>query len=782
MVTIPRYRQRTTVPLGGLDYSLAFGPTTGDAFRAVGQVAGAAGGILGSVQSLGGGRGGRPASGSTGGEHQGAPHDSRATGEGFIDGAAADTEAKAADVGWRRQVAELMRGLQHQADRSPPAVEGSAPVQGPGAGLDAGLAGLLGALQDSRTEAANGLEPAARARFEAVSARREPGFVAEAAARMAQQTKARAQTVSLEREAQGVAEFVRLSDIDADQARDALASAVAERTARLSAEGLAAEVVRTARRDLLSQAHAQRITQAISRDPAAAEALLEADGGLIEPAARDGLAVAIQDERTRTDARDQVAALARGMADVAGDLDGLLARAGEAAGNDPAKADAYRAAALGLWHGARQARDAAEDAAWTGVLPHLTGGAVTAWTDLPADVWRALSPRQQAAVRERTESPYGGSDPEVLAELKDMVAKDPAGFKAMDLGELYGALAPEDAAQWRALQEEARTSGNGARAELAYISTVSRAVDRVMPTGLVGEGDHEAFRSGAYQAIAGAEILGDGKLKASELADACGEFLSDWLGQKEPAESWQRLFDGLIGRKPVPKKTVPPKPVVKPRPALNPDLGSLARLMEISSRSPKPEKYSSGRTRGGRPDSGGVSFGSYQLKSAKDPNTHKSRVDEFLAAEGARWAPRFNGMVPTDAGFKAEWKKIGLNEAAAFEAAQHAYMKRTHYDIQVTKILNETSVDITNRSYTLQDVVWSSATQHGPRTSVVSTAVKNLTGSIGPSFTDEQLIAEVYKVRTKKYPVEAPRFVTEEKEALSQLVQERAASAPLTLP
>ncbi len=164
---------------------------------------------------------------------------------------------------------------------------------------------------------------------------------------------------------------------------------MAERTARLSAEGLDAEAVRTARRDLLSQAHAQRITQAITRDPVTAQALLDRDGGLIEPAERDGLSLAIQDERTRTDARDRVAALAHGMEDVAGDLDGLLARAGEAAGDDPAKADAYRAAALGLWHGARQARDAAEDGAWTGVLPHLTGGAVTAWTDPPADVEEA---------------------------------------------------------------------------------------------------------------------------------------------------------------------------------------------------------------------------------------------------------------------------------------------------------------------------------------------------------------------------------------------------------
>jgi hypothetical protein len=174
------------------------------------------------------------------------------------------------------------------------------------------------------------------------------------------------------------------------QARDALASAVAERTARLSAEGLDAGSVRAARRELLSQAHAQRISQAVLRDPAAAQALLDSEGGLIDPARRQDLATAIDDERTRLRARDAVAALARGMKDVAGDLDGLLAQAGEAAGDDPARMQAYRTAALGLWHGARAARDAEEDAAWAQVLPHLTGGTVTAWTDLPAAAWRAL--------------------------------------------------------------------------------------------------------------------------------------------------------------------------------------------------------------------------------------------------------------------------------------------------------------------------------------------------------------------------------------------------------
>jgi muramidase (phage lysozyme) len=250
--------------------------------------------------------------------------------------------------------------------------------------------------------------------------------------------------------------------------------------------------------------------------------LLEADGGLIEPAQRDGLALAIQDERTRREARDRVAALAHGMDDVAGDLDGLLARAGEAAGDDPARADAYRAAALGLWHGARQARDAAEDAAWIGVLPHLTGGAVTAWTDLPADVWRALSPRQQAAVRERTENPYGESDPEVLAGLKDMVAKDPAAFKAMDLGALYGTLTPEDAAEWRALQEGARAMTPEWATKRAHLSTASSTIDSAVAKVASGF-ERDALRARLYESIWDAETIAGGDLTRQQLIELCAD-------------------------------------------------------------------------------------------------------------------------------------------------------------------------------------------------------------------------------------------------------------------
>jgi hypothetical protein len=323
---------------------------------------------------------------------------------------------------------------------------------------------------------------------------------------------------------------------------------VAERTARLSGEGLDAGSVRAARRELLSQAHAQRISQAVLRDPAAAQALLDSEGGLIDPARRQDLVTAIDDERTRVRARD-----------------------GVAAGDDPARTEAYRAAALGLWHGARAARDAEEDAAWAQVLPHLTGGTVTAWTDLPAAAWRALSHRQQQAVRERTENPYAESDPAVLAQLKDMVAKDLAGFKAMDLGALYGVLAPEDAAEWRALQEGGRAGDDRWVQAQAQLALASRAVDLV-------DAGSEAPRQGFYRAIDQAQALKGEPLTWREMVEACQQAEEEMpLFWREPeAEPVQRQETDL--RKPAPRR----QPFI-------PDLKSLFTPAEVpvSSRAPK---------------------------------------------------------------------------------------------------------------------------------------------------------------------------------------------------
>src|SRR5688572_27392796 len=120
-------------------------------------------------------------------------------------------------------------------------------------------------------------------------------------------------------------------------------------------------------------------------------------------------------------------------------------------------------------------------------------------------------------------------------------------------------------------------------------------------------------------------------------------------------------------------------------------LGSLSKAYEVSSGGP-------GTVSKGMGDHGGVAYGSYQLSSKFD------RPADFLAGEGKRWAAEFAGHVPGSAGFTKVWKAIAAREPERFDEAQHAYIKRTHYDVQVRMIASNTGLDVDSRSRALQDV------------------------------------------------------------------------------
>lgn len=114
---------------------------------------------------------------------------------------------------------------------------------------------------------------------------------------------------------------------------------------------------------------------------------------------------------------------------------------------------------------------------------------------------------------------------------------------------------------------------------------------------------------------------------------------------------------------------------------------------------------------------GGWSYGLYQLAS------RKSQVDKFIQFL-ARSNPPFQnfsvelnnagGDPAARAGmeeFKAMWRELASNPE--FSAAQHDYIKSTHYDIFSAKLKNK-GFDLNNRSKILRDVAWSVSVQHGP--------------------------------------------------------------------
>jgi len=170
-------------------------------------------------------------------------------------------------------------------------------------------------------------------------------------------------------------------------------------------------------------------------------------------------------------------------------------------------------------------------------------------------------------------------------------------------------------------------------------------------------------------------------------------------------------------------------------------LGALSEQYETGGRGP-------GTVSSGNGDPGGVSYGTYQLAG------NLGRPQQFLANEGRAWAAEFGSAAPGSASFTATWKAIAAREPERFEAAQHAYIERTHYGVQVSHVQGATGLDLSTRSAALKDVAWSTSVQHGPETNAIVKAMarveaQGINPSDGQAY-DRALINAIYDERGKR--------------------------------
>jgi murein DD-endopeptidase MepM/ murein hydrolase activator NlpD len=166
-------------------------------------------------------------------------------------------------------------------------------------------------------------------------------------------------------------------------------------------------------------------------------------------------------------------------------------------------------------------------------------------------------------------------------------------------------------------------------------------------------------------------------------------------------------------------------------------LGTLSAKYETGGRGP-------GTVSTGAGDPGGVSYGSYQMA------TKMGVPQKFVKQTGFPWLADFQNFTAGTADFTACWKRIAANEPDAFQKCQHKYIKKTHYDLLAAKILSDDGLDVNTRSRALQDVVWSTAVQHGGATSMVHKALANVTCARTDAGFDEQLIRAIYAERGRK--------------------------------
>lgn len=182
-----------------------------------------------------------------------------------------------------------------------------------------------------------------------------------------------------------------------------------------------------------------------------------------------------------------------------------------------------------------------------------------------------------------------------------------------------------------------------------------------------------------------------------------------------------------------------PSPPAAPAPGRDPAhrLGTLSARYESGARGP-------GAVSSGRNDPGGVSYGLYQLAS------RTGTAAAFVAAEGRRWSADLAGHKPGSAAFSAAWQAVARRDGAAFGAAQHAFIARTHYDPAILGVRGQTGLDLDARADAVRDACWSVAVQHGAATRILCRAVTAADGAAGraaPHY-DRALVEAIYVARS----------------------------------
>jgi hypothetical protein len=146
---------------------------------------------------------------------------------------------------------------------------------------------------------------------------------------------------------------------------------------------------------------------------------------------------------------------------------------------------------------------------------------------------------------------------------------------------------------------------------------------------------------------------------------------------------------------------------------------------------------------------GGWSFGTFQI--ASKTGTMALFLNYLKTAQPQAYALLENAGGSSAAlkgskEFKKAWELLASDKTlgANFAQVQYGFIKTQHFDVLASKVLKDTGLNVAQRSVALQNVFWSVATQHGPKSSVISNA---LSGKDVSKMTDKQLIEAIYAER-----------------------------------
>ena len=153
-------------------------------------------------------------------------------------------------------------------------------------------------------------------------------------------------------------------------------------------------------------------------------------------------------------------------------------------------------------------------------------------------------------------------------------------------------------------------------------------------------------------------------------------------------------------------------------------------------------------------DKGGTSYGTYQISSQAGT---MRRFVEYLSEKAPDLAAKLQAAGPANTGGRSgkmpdAWKKVAGSDPVRFANLQYDFIEKTHYLPAVQEVSERTGLDVSQGPRALQEVLWSTAVQHGPRgaAKIFSRAVERAqTGNGGIQLA--KLIGSVYEMRAGQF-------------------------------
>jgi hypothetical protein len=177
---------------------------------------------------------------------------------------------------------------------------------------------------------------------------------------------------------------------------------------------------------------------------------------------------------------------------------------------------------------------------------------------------------------------------------------------------------------------------------------------------------------------------------------------------------------------------------------------------------------------------GGTSYGTYQISSRA--GTMKHFID-YLSEQAPDLANKLKAAGPANTGhtfgkMPSVWGKISTQDPVRFSKLQYDFIEKSHYLPAVQEISGRTGLDISKAPRALQEVLWSTAVQHGPNgaSKIFTKAIKRAQAK-NNGVKIAQLIGSIYDMRAGQFGSSGPnvraavrsRFREEGRMALAML-------------